>query len=51
MLDLGFGAWDLHQVFSLLFIPIYDDLPNISQIGVCEKFVIKGLPQGTFSKF
>jgi hypothetical protein len=29
---------------SLLFIPIYDDLPNLSQIGVCEKFLIKGLP-------
>jgi hypothetical protein len=29
---------------SLQFIPIYDDLPNMSQTGVCEKFLIKGLP-------
>ena len=27
----------------LLFIPIYDDLSNISQIGVCEKLLKKGL--------
>ena len=43
----------LPNFHSLLFIPIYDDLPNISQIGACEKILKKGLALSTelFSQF